>query len=504
MGRVPAALLSILAALLVASPARADASFGVADDHGKYAEAGNSGYFTALRGAGLTSNRVTVQWDADRPTTIVDRAFLDRSLPLALVRGVHVVFAVYPSRPDGLTANPNGPAQFAEFVRQLALRYPQVKDYVIGNEPNQPRFWRPQFAPDGAPVSAATMLPVLAASYDALKSVDPSMRVAGLGLSERGNDNPSAPSNISTSPVRFLRDLGAAYRASGRAAPLMDELDFHPYPESPADPLLKAYAWPSVGMANVDRLKQAVWDAFNGTAQPTTETGLTLRIGEVGWQVGIVPASAGAYHGTESVPVTDEARQGTIYGELVRHVVCDPDITAAYFFGLVDEPDLDRFQAGLYRADGSARPAHDAVRNAIAETGGRCAGAPRTWRHTTSVVGAGATFGDLSRVRSWKQKAWGFNVTAAEEASFKAAIVPVAGTSATGAEISRALQGKRLAAVRADGTIRAGWTPRVTFPKLRLAPGRYVYAAQLAAAMNPARTSTFVSKPFSVGAPLKK
>jgi hypothetical protein len=504
MRSVAAALVSFLAALALGATAHAGVSFGVADDHGKYAEDGSGGgYFSALRGAGLTSNRVTVQWDAQRPQTIVDRAFLDRSLPLAAAKGVRIVFSVYPARPDSLTASPNGPAQFAEFVRLLARRYPQVKDYVVGNEPNQPRFWRPQFAADGTPVAAATFLPLLAASYDALKSVDPSIRVAGVGLSERGNDNPSAPSNVSTSPIRFLRDLGAAYRASGRKAPLMDELVLHPYPESPADPLLKPYAWPSVGMANLERLKQAVWDAFDGTAQPTIESGLKLRIGEVGWQVGVVPSAAAWYTGAETVAVTDEARQASIYGDLVRHVVCDPDVASVFFFGLVDEAQLDRFQAGLYRVDGTVRPAHDAVRGAIAATGGRCAGAPRSWRHTTAVVGAGAAFGDLSRTRSHRQKAWGFNLTAAEEATFRAGIVPVESSGPGRDEISRQLQSTRLAA-RAEGTIRAGWTPRVEFPRGTLAPGRYVYAAELAATMNPERTSVFVSKSFRVGAPPTK
>ena len=78
---------------------------------------------------------------------------------------------------------------------------------------------------------------LLAKSYDALKEVDPGIRVIGLGLSGRGNDLPLAPSNASTSPVRFLRDLGAAYRASGRTLPLMDELGLHLYPRSDRDPV---------------------------------------------------------------------------------------------------------------------------------------------------------------------------------------------------------------------------------------------------------------------------
>ena len=125
----------------------------------------------------------------------------------------------------------------------------------------------------------------LAAAYDALKAVDPSIRVIGVGLSPRGNDSPLAPSNVSTSPVRFLHALGRWYRTSGRTAPLMDGFSFHPYPNSATDPLDRGYAWPNAGFVNLDRIKQALWDAFQGTAQPTTVTGLKLYLDEVGWQV---------------------------------------------------------------------------------------------------------------------------------------------------------------------------------------------------------------------------
>ena len=45
---------------------------------------------------------------------------------------------------------------------------------IIGNEPNQPRFWQPQFNLDGSPASPAAYESLLARSYDALKGVDPS------------------------------------------------------------------------------------------------------------------------------------------------------------------------------------------------------------------------------------------------------------------------------------------------------------------------------------------
>src|SRR5438093_1119234 len=70
-------------------------------------------------------------------------------------------------------------AQFAVFLQNVAHAFPQVKDYVIGNEPNQPYFWLPQYDSDGKPLSAATYEPVLAQAYDALKGVDPSINVIG-------------------------------------------------------------------------------------------------------------------------------------------------------------------------------------------------------------------------------------------------------------------------------------------------------------------------------------
>ena len=54
-----------------------------------------------------------------------------------------------------------------------------------------------------------------------------------------------------------------------RDKPIMDVLGFHPYPAKDRDPLAKGYQWPNAGIANLNRIKQAIWDAFDGTAQPT-------------------------------------------------------------------------------------------------------------------------------------------------------------------------------------------------------------------------------------------
>jgi hypothetical protein len=273
----------------------------------------------------------------------------------------------------------------------LASIYPQVKQFVIGNEPNQTLFWRPQFDASGQNASAAAFGPYLAAAYDTLKAVDPAIKVVGVGLSPRGNDRPDARNNVSTSPVRFLRALGAWYRRSGRTRPLMDAFSFHPYPRNATDPIEKGYAWPNAGFANLDRIKQALWDAFQGTAQPTTVDGLKLHLDEVGWQVDT--AGRPGYRGAENVPVTDEATQASIYAQLVRAAACDPDVAELSFFGFRDDGLRTGFQAGLQRVDGSARAAAAAVQAAIAA--GACTGRVVRWRPGQEVLGARVAVGAL-------------------------------------------------------------------------------------------------------------
>ena len=484
------------AALSAASAAQA-ARFGFADDAGKYAEDGGAAYYSDLRAAGGTENRITVLWDPDRPLAILDEGFLDRSLPVATAKGIRVVFHVYPLGPTAVTSRPEGAENFAAFMTKLAKAYPQVHEYVVGNEPNQPRFWRPQYSPTGRALAASAYVNLLAHSYDALKGVDPAIRVIGLGLSGRGNDLPLAPSNASTSPVRFLRDLGLAYRASGRTLPLMDELGLHLYPRSDRDSVLAGDRWPRAGLVNLARLKQAFWDAFAGTGQPTVEDGLKLRIDEIGWQAAVPAARRPAYHGRETAAATSEAAQAANYAKAIAMAACDKSISALYLLHLRDDADLERYQSGIRRADGSARPAYAAVKSAATRAKRGCTGGKYArWAHATRVLGSRAQFGLGKGQASKLRKSWGFNVTAAEEASYVAAIFPAATPAAT---VRRLASKKSVGAVVTTiGRVRAAYKPRLQFPRRSLRPGRYVYAVRLRASMNPRRSTMLVSRVFVV------
>ncbi len=368
MKLITAALVFACALILTASASAVE--FGANDDRGRYAADGGAAFFGQMASAGLKQNVMTVRFLPSAPLTIPGKEYLDVAVPTAVAAGVAPVFAVYPYPPSDIQAGAASPVAFAAWLDALARTYPQVRTFIVGNEPNLNSFWRPQGNGKGRIVAAASFGRFLAAGYDALKTVSPGITVLGIGLSPRGDDAPRAAGK--TSPVHFLSALGAWYRASGRRKPLMDGLSYHPYP-NPSNfrvPFSFAYGWPSASVQELGRIKQAVWDAFHGTAQRTTKNGLRLYLDEVGWQVDT--SALRGYSGAENVAVTSEASQAAIYAELVRYVACDPDIAQVNFFGYYDELDRGGWQSALRRADGSARAANTAVRKAIAATGGRC------------------------------------------------------------------------------------------------------------------------------------
>jgi hypothetical protein len=257
----------------------------------------------------------------------------------------------------------------------------------------------------------------------------------------------------------------------------MDELAHHPYPDRDRDPLMKGYRWPNAGIPNLGRIKQAFWDAFRGTGQPTfaerrARGSLTFRLDEVGWQVDVVTAANASYHGRENIRPTDENSQARIYGEAIRYLACDASVRSILFFLLRDEADLDRWQAGLVRADGSRRPSFDAVRATFAQTCGRCAGQMRSWRHTTTVEGARVRF-PKDRVLPARRLMLAMVANAEEDAVVDAVLYR---------------GGKRV--LRQRSSVDA-YRSRIVRLSTRFRPGRYTFRVTLRAAMNPSRTKTF-------------
>ena len=129
--------------------------------------------------------------------------------------------------------NPTRRGSTPSYVALLARTYPTVKDFIVGNEPNQPRFWQPQFNAARQNVSAGRVLRRCSrAAYDALKAVDPAIRVdRPRPLTAR--QRPAEGARTTSRPRPSASSTASARRTaeSGRHKPIMDELAFHPYPD---------------------------------------------------------------------------------------------------------------------------------------------------------------------------------------------------------------------------------------------------------------------------------
>jgi hypothetical protein len=412
------------------SGARAEAAppivWGVADDASKFADDGGAWFYGQMQGAGLTTNRWTLAWDSTVPTAIKELPFLERAAPIAQAAGIHVLLALYAGTPSP-TASQHDPTQFCAWAAQVATVATQwgINDFIVWNEPNTRLYWSPQKDAGGNDVAAPAYEALLATCYDSIHAADPAANVIGMGLS------PRASTSESTEPLVFLRDVGKAYRASGRTAPIMDQLSVHPYPNPnhPIDsPDVGYEVTDRFGVPNMDRVKQAVYDAFNGTGQPTTvSTGarassagvfkgpLTLVIDEIGWQTDTKAYSQ--YVNNENVATISEQTQADYIKKMAeKYFACDPAVVSVQLFLLADEKYRNGkdangvtlgggWQSGLLTAGGEGvsqpKAAYSQVGADFAAGRGACQGQLISW---TPAGSSGATGGGPKQAKKPAKK----------------------------------------------------------------------------------------------------
>jgi hypothetical protein len=302
--------------------------------------------------AGFDEIEVRAEWTRGETAPTADElAAFQASALAAQLDAVRLVIAVETTA--GQTPrNALDRLQFAQYTSSLAQSLPYVRDFVVGNEPNLNRFWMPQFNNRGRNLAAPAYEALLAQTYDALKAVSPQVNVIGGALSPRGADR--AKSTRQThSPTTFLRDLGLAYRKSRRNLPIMDMLAIHPYGESSRTPPTAAHPKSTtISIADYPKLVKLLREAFRGT--PQRGASLPILYGEYGVQTTIPFDKLTAYtnlanpYAGDSVP---ELTQGTYYARAIRLAYCQPTVAGLLFFHVSDEPDLDRWQSGVYYAD---------------------------------------------------------------------------------------------------------------------------------------------------------
>ena len=318
------------------------------------------------RQAGFDSVRMTVQWSAgsNSPTHALITK-VRSACSAAVARGIQPIVSIYNTSSTSTPADDVSRAQFVQFVRNVVASLPQVSTFIVGNEPNSNYYWLPQFDSSGHDAAAAAYEQLLAASYDTIKAIRPNATVIGGALDPRGTDDPSG-SKQTNSPTTFIRDLGAAYRTSGRTAPIMDVFDEHVYADNSSLPPSMRHASTTVAEADYTKLVALLGAAFDGTAQ----RGSTLPIlyGEFGVESTIPVEKSRAYSGAEpdSSGAVDEATQARYYTEAFKLALCQPNVIGIMVFHVEDESALGGWQSGPYYADGTPKSSLAAIAQAAA------------------------------------------------------------------------------------------------------------------------------------------
>ena len=185
--------------------------------------------------------------------------------------------------------------------------------------------------------------------------------VIGGGLAPRGGDDPPA-SRQTHSPTAFIRDLGAAYRASGRTRPLMDAFSIHVYGESPRIPPV---ARASAHDLDRDRRLPAARRAARLGVRRHRAAGSDLPI--VYGEYGVETASRRTRR--RSTPAARSCRrppetQAAFYRQAIELARRQPTVRMLCFFHVDDETRLAGLQSGVRYADGTPKPSLAAVRAA--------------------------------------------------------------------------------------------------------------------------------------------
>jgi hypothetical protein len=316
--------------------------------------------------AGFNTIRLTQMWTTGEQTlNATDRVALGNALKAAKARDIRVILSIYPTGSSVTPTSTETRAQFAAFVADIAQRFPDLNDFIVGNEPNINRFWLPQFGANGEDVAAQAYEQLLAATYDAVKRVRAHATVYGGALAPRGSDKPSTGRDTH-SPTTFIADLGAAYKASGRTQPIMDAFTIHPYPETSSTGAALAHPHTtSIGLADHAKLVRLLGAAFDGTGQEGSS--LPVLYDEFGVETAIPAAKAGGYTGTEPATThpVDERTQARIYAQALATAACQRNVLGLLLFHVQDEAALTGWQSGEFYADGTPKSSLAPVRVAV-------------------------------------------------------------------------------------------------------------------------------------------
>ena len=345
--RLSIGLLGLVVALLAVPDARPAPGirYGIQDD--AWLLGGPGSYPSRIRflkSLGVDLVRVNVRWNETalrrprRPTRHTDRAYRWNAAD-ALLNALqdHRIAAVVTLVGTPRWANggrgpnwaPTNPNTFASFAYAAARRYPQVRHWVIWNEPNKDWSLRP--------TTAETYVRLLNAAYTAIKRVNPRDQVAGGVTAPRGGSGDVAP-------VPWIRAMGSL-------KPRLDAYAHHPYPLTRTETPSRGGcpSCESLTLASLERLREEVTRALG--AKP-------IWLTEYGYQTNPPDRTLGV----------SQALQARYLAEAARRTFVATRVAMLIQFLIRDERQVSRWQSGLLTARNVPKPSLRAFRMPLVQT----------------------------------------------------------------------------------------------------------------------------------------
>jgi hypothetical protein len=338
--------LGLAAAVLhaTAAPASPGIRYGIQDDAWLLDGPGTlERRLDFVQALGVTTVRFGIHWDQVAPTRPAralasnDPAYrwsrADAILKGLRARGIEPLVTLYGTAPwanGGRKPNvaPTSSTTFADFAYASAKRYPFVRKWTIWNEPNQ-RLSLAQTSP------RLYVMRLLNPAYAAIHRANPRALVAGGVTAPRGNTG-------GYGPLAWVRGMAAAHAK-------LDAYAHNPYATRPLEsPFHGACPYCDViSMSNLNRLTTEVRRDFGNKPIWLTEFGYQTNPPDI---YGVKPATQAQY-----------------VSEAALRAYQLPGVTTLIQFLVRDEPQLDRFQSGLFNVQGVAKPAYSAFRFPLAQ-----------------------------------------------------------------------------------------------------------------------------------------
>lgn len=236
-----------------------------------------------------------------------------------------------------------------------------VSNLNIGvlNEVNSKTFF-PQEYKDHGTTAPAAYEGILESIYPRLKKEATIITLALKEASEKPEDVQPITVNVIAGDLAsahkqldFIENMGRAKLAHHFVGPIFDMIATHPYMENSSVPPSKPHpAGAIIGLADYGKVMPVIKKYFGNVPLLYDEFGVETE-----------PPADKVYSGRTpgTVKPVSEAQQASYYREAFTLAACQSNVLGLFTFGLSDESDLSRWQAGVFYPDGTPKTSYSPI-----------------------------------------------------------------------------------------------------------------------------------------------